>query len=150
MCESCELLISINFKCVAVVLIGISCVPVNKVIECGYEPILTSIVSKVVSFEVVDEDVGFFVKDVSDSTTLVETFSWGKDLVGSMGDHFSSRCSLFCPNSHVVIALDPETEKSSSLYHLIVRLLIFSISFHVVQVASQVAAAQSQDEVKHI
>jgi hypothetical protein len=67
-----------------------------------------------------------------------------------MCNYLSAGSSVLGANSYIMIALNPEAEKPSAPHHLIVGLLIVRISFHVVQVISEIAAAKPQDKVEDI
>jgi len=73
-----------------------------------------------------------------------------ENLVGCMGDDFSSACALFGPHCNIVIALDPKLEISISMSHLFISLLILRNMFDVVDIILYFRTATGNQKVDEI
>lgn len=121
---------------------SIAGVLVHEGVEGCHETVLAVIVGEVVAPQVVDEDIALFVDNVADLPTLVEAGRHVEDLSGSVRDYFSSGGALLGADSHVVVALDPESEEPSPFHHLVVGGLVFRVSLGVADVLPDITAAQ--------
>lgn len=128
----------------------VSGVPVDEAVKGSHEPGLARIFREVVAFEVVDEDVVLNIQDVADLPALVHTIGHVVLFRCRMGHDLSSRCSIFCPDSYIMVALDPKGEVASALHHRVVGLLIVCVPLHVADVLSQLAARDGQDQIDDV
>ena len=94
----------------------------NKAIPSIIIILGTFLIGEVEFFQIVQENIFGNILDAGDCSTIIKTFFWFVLFGCSMGDDFGSSGSTFgISGGSVMIALDPEMEVSSSIYHLVVH-----------------------------
>ena len=110
--------------------------------------LLTDIISKVISLEVVNENMTRDVLNALDISTLIDALTQGEYFSGSMCDNFGPSCSsLAITCSSIVITFYPKSEESLSFDHLIVGALIVIERFHIIDVLFDITTATATAEI---
>lgn len=113
-----------DIKGLGIILMSISSVSGNKwAISCT-ELILTSLVWKVESLQVLHKYIFCYFFYSCNVTTLILRLGWNEILCCSMSHHFLSPCSVLGTYCFVMVTLNPKYKVSSSLYHFFIYLLI--------------------------
>ncbi len=148
-----KLFIPVNIKGMSMSLMGVSSISSYKTIIGTYESILTLVICKIKSLEVVNKNKWFNIHYAAQVSTFICALSRNKYFSGGMSHHFS------CMSMHVsfaitscvgliVITLYPKCECSSSMNHFLIYSSILGIIFHIAEILPELPTAASDDYVK--
>lgn len=111
---------SFDLKRLWMILKLIPFISADKAIVCGSESRLRVCISKIESFHIANEDIFGDIFNSANIPTFINALLGMIQLGSSICDHFLSFGSIFSLNSPIMVALYPEYEISSSLYHFLV------------------------------
>lgn len=139
---------SFYLKCIALILMGISFVVGNECIVCIQDYSLTSRVTEVEFFHVVDKDVILDFFDAFNISTFVYTHGWEEIFSSCMSDDFLSTISASIAS--VVVALDEELEVTPSFDHFVIGLLVIIKLLQICDITSNLTASDSANSINYI
>lgn len=130
---------------------GVSSIVSNEVVEGRDESLLIVVICEIKSLEIVDKDVTGGIMNAGNISALVECTRGPKSFSGCVGDHSSGASRSFIgPHSGEMIALDPKGEIPLSLNHLIICDLIVIEPLCILDVAPDITAAVSYNDVHQV